>query len=184
MAASSSILTRGSSWKHYLAYFITEGVGLQPEFSDVYRAVHRDIFLCTSFSNLFYFVVAFYMFRKVFPSIIRSLRLYIYLMLYVVLDSWWWMERPSETCRVLLQNKINLRNWWISLVLLYKQNFLIKYLIDETSVNKHPATECNIPKEHILQLQTYPLRKIKTSYSLFFLKVLAPTSSFSNPQDI
>jgi len=26
---------------------------------------------------------------------------------YTVLDSWWWTERPSETCRVLLlQNKI------------------------------------------------------------------------------
>jgi len=25
------------------------------------------------------------------------------------LHSWWWMERPSETCRVLFQNKINLR---------------------------------------------------------------------------
>ena len=31
---------------------------------------------CTSISNLFYFVVAVYMFRTVFPSIIRSLRLY------------------------------------------------------------------------------------------------------------
>jgi len=37
-----------------------------------------------------------------------------------VLDSWWWMERLSETCRVLPQNKINLRNWCISLVLLLK----------------------------------------------------------------
>ena len=26
-----------------------------------------------------------------------------------VLDSWCWMERPPETCRVLFQNKINLR---------------------------------------------------------------------------
>jgi len=26
-----------------------------------------------------------------------------------VLNSWWWTERPSETCRVLFQNKINLR---------------------------------------------------------------------------
>jgi len=26
-----------------------------------------------------------------------------------VLDSWWWRERPSETRRVLNQNKINLR---------------------------------------------------------------------------
>ena len=31
-----------------------------------------------------------------------------------VLDSWRWTERPSETCRVLLQNKINLRNWCTS----------------------------------------------------------------------
>ena len=37
-----------------------------------------------------------------------------------VLDSWWWTERPSETCRELLQNKINLSNWCISLVLLLK----------------------------------------------------------------
>jgi hypothetical protein len=36
------------------------------------------------------------------------------------LDSRWWTERPSETCRVLLQNKINLRNRCISLVLLRK----------------------------------------------------------------
>ena len=26
-----------------------------------------------------------------------------------VLDSWWWKERPSETCSVLFQNKMNLR---------------------------------------------------------------------------
>jgi len=32
---------------------------------------------CTSFSNLFYFVVTLYMFRTVFLSIIRSLSLYI-----------------------------------------------------------------------------------------------------------
>jgi hypothetical protein len=29
----------------------------------------------------------------------------------MVLDSWWWTERPSETCRVLFQNKINLSYW-------------------------------------------------------------------------
>ena len=28
-----------------------------------------------------------------------------------VLDSWWWAERPSETCRTLIQNKINLRHF-------------------------------------------------------------------------
>ena len=39
--------------------------------------------ICTSFSNLFYFLVAIYMFRTVFPSIIRSLRLYIQHQVYV-----------------------------------------------------------------------------------------------------
>jgi len=38
---------------------------------------------CTSFSNLFHFIVALYMFRTVFPSIIRSLRLYIQHQVYV-----------------------------------------------------------------------------------------------------
>jgi hypothetical protein len=92
-----------------------------------YRKTNR----CTSFSNLFYFVVALYMFRTVFPSIIRSLRLYIQHQVYVihilltacsrerdgtsrsreqaVLDSWWWTERPPETCRVPLKNKINFK---------------------------------------------------------------------------
>jgi len=32
---------------------------------------------CTNFLNLFYFEVVFYMFRTVFPSIIRSLKMYI-----------------------------------------------------------------------------------------------------------
>jgi hypothetical protein len=75
-----------------------------------------------------------YMFRTVFSSIIRILRLYIQHQVYViqvlwllasgnatepvwhihdavctVLDSWWWTKRPSETCTVLFQNKINLR---------------------------------------------------------------------------
>jgi hypothetical protein len=80
-----------------------------------------------SISNLFYFGTTLYMFRTVSPSIIRSLRLYIQHHVYViqqaatepvwhipdavctVLDSWWWTERPSETCRALFQNKINLK---------------------------------------------------------------------------
>ena len=50
---------------------------------DVYRAVHRNIIFivkptrCTNVTNLFYFRMTFYMFRTVFPSIIRSSRLYI-----------------------------------------------------------------------------------------------------------
>jgi len=37
-----------------------------------------------------------------------------------VLNSWWWTERPPETCRVSFQNKINLIFWCILLVLLQK----------------------------------------------------------------
>jgi len=49
---------------------------------DVHRAVHRNIIAivkptrCTNVSNLFYFGMTLYMFRTVFPSIIRSSRLY------------------------------------------------------------------------------------------------------------
>ena len=80
--------------------------------------------------KLFYFGMTLYMFRTVFPSIIRSSRLYIQQQAYVkqilrvpaskqsavsawrmlvtvctVLNSWWWTERPSETCRLSFQNK-------------------------------------------------------------------------------
>jgi hypothetical protein len=79
-----------------------------------------------------------YMFRACSP-IVRSSRRYIHtyccllaskqaavpvshipVAVCTVLHSWWWMERPSETSRVLFQNKINLRNWCIWLDLLQK----------------------------------------------------------------
>jgi len=49
---------------------------------DVHRAVHHNIIYIvkptrrTNVSNLFYFGMTLYMFRTVFPSIIRSSRLY------------------------------------------------------------------------------------------------------------
>jgi len=39
-------------------------------------------------SNLFYFGTTLYMFRTVFPSIVRSLRLYIQLQVYVIQVLW------------------------------------------------------------------------------------------------
>jgi len=51
--------------------------------SDIHRAVHRSIISivkptrCTNVSNLFYFGMTLYTFQMVFPSIIRSSRLYI-----------------------------------------------------------------------------------------------------------
>ena len=81
-------------------------------------------------SNIFYFGSALCVFRTVFPSIVRSLRLYTQHQAYViqvqprqsaepvwhmpdavctVSDSWRWTERPSETRRMLIQNKIYLR---------------------------------------------------------------------------
>jgi hypothetical protein len=74
--------------------------------------------------NIFCFGTTLYIFRTIFLSNIRSLRLYIQHQLYVIhvlwllasgnemelhSNSWWWTERPSETCTVLFQNKINLR---------------------------------------------------------------------------
>jgi len=50
---------------------------------DVHRAVHRNVISivtptrCTSVSNLFYFGMKLYMFRTVFPSVIRSSRMHI-----------------------------------------------------------------------------------------------------------
>ena len=91
---------------------------------------------------LFYFIlfaVTLYMFRTVIPSISSSSRLYIQQQAFVkqnccllaskqtavlfvtvctVLNCWWWTEWPSETCRVLLQSKINFIHWCIWLVLL------------------------------------------------------------------
>jgi len=80
--------------------------------------------------KIFCFGITLYMFRMVFPSFIRSSRLYTQLLnrychlltskqtavsvsqmsvaLCTVFNPWWWTERPSETCRVSFQNKINL----------------------------------------------------------------------------
>ena len=50
---------------------------------DIHRAVHCNIISivkptrCTNVSNLFYFGMTLYMFRTVFPSAIRSSRLYL-----------------------------------------------------------------------------------------------------------
>jgi hypothetical protein len=79
-----------------------------------------------------------YMFRKVFPSIIRSLRLYIKHQVFVIhasgyvpasmqstnlydktdavctaLNSRWWTERPSETCRVIFNKLENCASSWL-----------------------------------------------------------------------
>jgi len=89
---------------------------------------------CTNVSNLFYFGMTLYTFRTVFPSVIRSSKLYIQQQAFFkqillsacfktvhrakgvwqipvavckILNSWW-TETPSETCRVSFQNKINL----------------------------------------------------------------------------
>ena len=59
---------------------------------------------CTSFSNLFYLLVALYMFRTVFPSIIRSLRLYIQHQVYVkqILLTACWREQDGTSISFLL----------------------------------------------------------------------------------
>ena len=119
----------------------TENIKTRIYWFDVHRAVHRNIISivkatrCTNVSNLFYFGMTLYMFRTVFPSIIRSLWLYIQQHVFVkqillsgcqwvpasnqiavsvwrmpvaictVLNSWWWTERRSETCIVSFQRQ-------------------------------------------------------------------------------
>jgi len=73
--------------------------------TDIHSTVHRNIISilkptrCTNVLNLFYFGMTLYMFRAVFPSIVRSSRLYIQQQAFVklmpvavctFLNSWWW----------------------------------------------------------------------------------------------
>ena len=60
-------------------------------------------------SNLFYFATTLYMFRTVFPQAATEPVWHVPDAVCTVLGSWWWTKRPSETCRMLFQNKINLR---------------------------------------------------------------------------
>jgi hypothetical protein len=74
---------------------------------------HYNVFLSKTnqmhnISNLFYFETILYMFLRVSPFIIRSLRLYIYLMLYYSLRLLM-MDGETVRNRVLFQNKRNLK---------------------------------------------------------------------------
>ena len=53
-------------------------------------------------SILFYFVVALYMFRTVFPSIIRSLRLYIQHQVYVIQVLWLLATKQPQNLYVMM----------------------------------------------------------------------------------
>jgi hypothetical protein len=70
-----------------------------------------------------------------------------------VLDSWWWMERPFETCRVLFQNKINLRysasGWfYYRNILLQKNEVLCTFLHKFVSViSKYLPGQKNVPNK-------------------------------------
>jgi len=104
----------------------------QPYFSYTYSTTNKMHLL----SQIIYSCRILYMFRAVFPSIIRSSKLCIQqrymsnsccyrgwggtelhlipdssscltytIAVYAVLSSWWWMERPSETCRAFYKKK-------------------------------------------------------------------------------
>jgi len=80
--------------------------------------------------NFWVYWISLCMFWMVFPSIIRSSRLYTQHQVYViqvswllasghgmelvctVLNSWWWMERPSETCREIINKLENCASSW------------------------------------------------------------------------
>jgi len=113
---------------------------------DVHTAVYRNIISivkptrCTNISNLFYFGMTLHVsdglsvhhqeFKTIHTATdICQTDTAVCLLadssicltaVCTVLNSWWWTERPSETCRVSFQNKINLIYWCILLVLLQK----------------------------------------------------------------
>ena len=134
MISSRISRQRPASWSSGLTYKLQ----IEPLYQKVLKSGIISIAnptRCNNVSNLFCFGMTLYMFRTVFPSIIRSSRLYKQQQAFAskqtavsvwqtpvavctVLNSWWWTERPSETCRVSFQNKINLIHWYIWLVLL------------------------------------------------------------------
>jgi hypothetical protein len=87
----------------------------------MWRWIVKNLFViksnrCTNFK--IYFVMKFYMFRTVRLSIIRSLFTVHSAMVYVIqvcrhipllsvqwINSWWWTDEFSETCRISWQNK-------------------------------------------------------------------------------
>jgi len=109
--------------------------------------MHRNIISivkptrCTSISNLFYFGMTLHVLDSLSIhhqefNIVRTATGICQILLSAcqqadssicltavctVLKSWWWAERPSKTCRVSFQNKINLIHWCILLVLLLKK---------------------------------------------------------------
>jgi len=104
---------------------------------EVHRAVHRNIVSivkptrCTNVSNLFYFWMTlhvsdgFSVHHQEFKTVHTATGIcQTDTAVCTVLNSWWWTERPSETCRVSFQNKINLIQWCNYSVLLQKWSSL------------------------------------------------------------
>jgi hypothetical protein len=72
------------------------------------------------------------------------------------LNSWWWTERPYETCRVLFKNRINLRIRCIWLDLLYRKEIKCRcYLIYPfISVRIGTAAQPAWPTPSLIQFST------------------------------
>jgi hypothetical protein len=130
-------------------------------------------------SNVFYFGRTLYMFGMVSMSIIRNLRLHTASGICTVLDSWLWTERPSATCRVLFQNKINLRycaSGWF-----YYRN-MISYVYCAPCYLLIPSPLVELAKEFIqaleLVISLFPAQLYCTTYTeldvvlLFLLREL------------
>ena len=127
-----------SIWKGFWLTFETRTFCMRKTSNTDFYSKTNQTHQCLKFI-LFHFGVTLNMFRTVFPSIIRSSRLYIqqpnrYCCLLVskqsevslwhmpiavctVFNSWWWTERSSETCRASFQNKINFIGFTIEVIL-------------------------------------------------------------------
>ena len=96
-----------------------------------------------------------------------------------VLNSWWWTERPSETCRVSFQNKINLNtgaSGWF-----YYRNNITMYSPMNVKFNRCWFGDPYKTREYNCALNVNFLKFHYTSgwKRLMLLLKLAPTCNFN-----
>ena len=95
--------------------------------------------------------------------------------MYSLIDSWWWTKRPSETCRVLFQNKINWR-YYASGWVYYRNNLKVSAIIPIIlTVSRHyiiyNVLFWFLPTPNLSSLAPiYHFNPLETKRRLFYLK--------------
>ena len=132
------------------------------------------------FSTLSYFDIQLYMFRIDFLSITRSLdtvftaigvlkfQYDIHQLLWIQYpDSWWWTVSLSETCRVVYQNKIKLRNSASCWLPVYEHEYQLHTCISYVSLS---IINCKKTSKFVAVLSTMMLH---VQYLLYRLRALS-----------